>query len=89
MSITNFIVTLIVAGLCGWVASMLMGARRMNVLLLVLLGFVGGWVGVWINDLVPAISLPSVSIAGESFPIFWIIIGSVVVVGIVTFFRQR
>ena len=89
MTATDFILTLVIAGLCGWVASMLMGARRMNIFLLILLGFVGAWLGRWIATLVPGISLPSITIGGQSFPIVWTVIGSIVVVGLVSFIRQR
>ena len=80
---------LVIAGFFGLVASKLMGAKRMNFVLLVLLGFAGAWLGKWVQEYFGLPGLWSITIAAQSFPIVWTTLGCVVIVGLFSFFTQR
>ncbi len=80
---------LVTAGIFGLVASNLMGAKRMNFVLLVLLGFAGAWLGKWIQGYFGLPDFWSITIAARSFPIVWTTLGCIVIVGIFSFVFQR
>ena len=80
---------LVTAGIFGLIASSLMGAKRMNFVLLVLLGFAGAWLGKWIYGYFDLPQMYSIAIGGQSFPIVWTTIGCLVIVGIFSFMFQR
>jgi len=80
---------LVIAGACGFIASQLMGAKRMNIIVLIILGFVGAAVGNWAANSFGLPPLLTVQAGGQSFPLVWTIIGSMLVVSIVTLFGQH
>jgi uncharacterized membrane protein YeaQ/YmgE (transglycosylase-associated protein family) len=61
----------------------------MNFVVLILLGFVGAFVGKWIAGFFHLPVIMSIHLAGESFPLLWAIIGAVVVVGIFSAIQQH
>jgi uncharacterized membrane protein YeaQ/YmgE (transglycosylase-associated protein family) len=85
----DFIVLLIVAGICGFLASQIMGAKRLNLVVLIVLGFVGAFVGRWLAGMFHLPLLWEVSIGGHPFPVIWALIGSMLTVGIASFIMQH
>jgi uncharacterized membrane protein YeaQ/YmgE (transglycosylase-associated protein family) len=85
----EFLVLAFIAGVCGLVASQIVGAKRINFVLLILLGFVGAFVGRWIAGFFGLPLILSFHLAGESFPLLWAIIGAMVVVGIASAIQQH
>jgi uncharacterized membrane protein YeaQ/YmgE (transglycosylase-associated protein family) len=83
----DLVVTLLVGGIIGWVASVIMGTdHQMGVLANVLVGIVGSVVGLWLAEVV------GVSVA--SGPARWLasLIGAIILIGIVRalgFMRPR
>ena len=80
---------LVTAGIFGLIASSLMGAKRMNFVLLVLLGFAGAWLGSWIQGFFHLPALWSIQVGLRTFPIIWTTLGCVCIVGIFSFMFQR
>jgi uncharacterized membrane protein YeaQ/YmgE (transglycosylase-associated protein family) len=80
MTIVEFIVYLVVAGVCGAVARALGGGTGGGFIVSILLGFLGAFVGTWLARLLHLPELISVGIAGHSFPILWSIVGGMVLV---------
>lgn len=80
---------LIVAGACGFIASQLMGAKRVNIILLIVLGFVGAAVGNWAANFFGFPPILTISAGGHAFPLVWTILGSMLVVAIVTMIGQH
>lgn len=89
MNMMQVLLLVVVAGLCGMVGGQVMGARRMNLLVMVALGFVGALAGKLLAGLLGLPLLWELHFGGESFPIVWAVIGSIVVVGLFTFFTQH
>lgn len=89
MTLFGMLTLLIIAGLSGFIASQLMGAKRMNIALMVILGFVGAWVGQHLAGLLKLPPLLVINTGGQTFPLAWAIIGSILVVGIAASINQH
>jgi uncharacterized membrane protein YeaQ/YmgE (transglycosylase-associated protein family) len=89
MTVTSFIVLLIVAGLCGSIGRALVGYSHLGCLGSIALGFVGALLGMWIAR---ALRLPEVfawRVGNEAFPVFWSIVGSALVVSVLSWTTRR
>jgi uncharacterized membrane protein YeaQ/YmgE (transglycosylase-associated protein family) len=83
MTVVEFLILLLIAGICGSIAQALAGFGRGGCLVSVALGFIGALVGTW---LARALALPeifTIQVGGQAFPIVWSIIGAVLVVLII------
>jgi uncharacterized membrane protein YeaQ/YmgE (transglycosylase-associated protein family) len=84
MTLSGFIVLLIVAGICGSIGRALVGYSHLGCLGSIALGFVGALLGMW---LARALHLPDVfvwRIGKEPFPVLWSIVGSALVVSVLS-----
>jgi uncharacterized membrane protein YeaQ/YmgE (transglycosylase-associated protein family) len=79
----------LIAGVCGFLATKLMGARRINVILMIILGFIGAALGQWLAGVLNLPLFLSVEIGGRAFPVVWALIGSIVITGIVAAIQQH
>jgi len=90
MSLIDFLLLLLVAGVCGALGQAIGGFSRGGCLVSIALGFIGALLGLW---LARNVGLPEpfpVEVGGRTFPVIWSIIGSalfVAVIGLVT--RRR
>jgi uncharacterized membrane protein YeaQ/YmgE (transglycosylase-associated protein family) len=82
MTVVEFIVYLIVAGICGAVARAIVGGSRGGFVVSILLGFLGAFLGSWIARLVHLPELLVVAIGGHPFPILWSILGGAILVAL-------
>jgi len=90
MSLLEFIVYLLIAGICGAIARALGGGTPGGFLVSILLGFVGAFVGTWIARAAHLPEFAVVSIGGHHFPIVWSITGALILVLLVhAVSRQR
>lgn len=84
MDIWEFLLLLLVAGICGALGQAIAGVSRGGCIVSIALGFVGAAVGL---GLARALNLPSivdVQIGEKTFPIVWSIIGSALFVAIIS-----
>jgi uncharacterized membrane protein YeaQ/YmgE (transglycosylase-associated protein family) len=90
MSVTTFILLLIVAAICGSIGQTLVGYSVGGCLVSALVGFIGALFGSW---LARQFGLPEplpVRVGSETFPIFWSIVGSALLVaGMAMLSRSR
>jgi uncharacterized membrane protein YeaQ/YmgE (transglycosylase-associated protein family) len=89
MTVVEFILLLVVAGICGAVAQALVGYSRGGCLVAMALGFIGALLGTWIAR---ALALPEIfviSLGGQSFPIIWSIIGAALFAGLLSLITRR
>lgn len=89
MSITSFILLLLVAAICGSIGQALVGYSVGGCLVSALVGFVGALFGSW---LARQLGLPEpfpIHIGGDTFPIFWSIVGSALLVALVAMVNRR
>jgi len=89
MSLIEFLVLLLVAGLCGAIGQAISGFSRGGCLVSIALGFIGALVGLW---LARALGLPElfvVNIGGRGFPIIWSIVGAALFVAVIGLLTRR
>lgn len=89
MDLTELIILLVVAGLCGSIARGLAGSTRGGCLVSIALGFIGALIG---TKLAMALELPeifAISLGGRNYPVVWSIIGASLFVAILSLLSGR
>jgi uncharacterized membrane protein YeaQ/YmgE (transglycosylase-associated protein family) len=89
MSVLDFVILLVVAGICGALGQAIVGYSRGGCLASIALGFIGALLGAW---LARALSLPEMFqliIGDQPFPIVWAIIGATLFVALIALIAPR
>jgi uncharacterized membrane protein YeaQ/YmgE (transglycosylase-associated protein family) len=89
MSIIDFLLLLLVAGVCGALGQTLAGYSRGGCLVSIVLGFIGALVGVWLARLLDLPGVLTVQIGGQGFPIIWSIVGAALFVAVLGLISSR
>jgi uncharacterized membrane protein YeaQ/YmgE (transglycosylase-associated protein family) len=89
MSALDFLILLIIAGICGGIGQALVGFSRGGCLVSIAVGFVGALLGIWIQRGLGAPEILKIRVGDTEFPIVWSIIGSVIFVAIVALISPR
>jgi uncharacterized membrane protein YeaQ/YmgE (transglycosylase-associated protein family) len=82
MGLLDFIILLIIAGICGALGQAIGGYSRGGCLVSIALGFIGAIMGVWIARALGLPELLPITVGSTNFPIIWSIIGSAIFVAI-------
>ena len=85
MTILEFLLLLLVAGVCGSIGQSISGYTRTGCLTSIALGFIGALLGLWIKRGLGLPELLPIAIGGQPFPVIWSIIGAALFVAIVGF----
>lgn len=83
MGLYDFLILLLVAGICGSIGQAIVGYSRGGCGASIGLGFIGALLGTWIARQFGLRSFFTTSIGGTSIPIDWTILGSVVFVAVI------
>jgi len=89
MSLVSFLLLLLVAAVCGAIGQALVGYSVGGCITSIIVGFIGALFGSWLAG---QLGLPEplvLNIGGETFPVLWSIIGSALLVGILSLFTRR
>lgn len=89
MSFLHVLLLLLIAGVCGFLATKLMGAKRINIVLMVVLGFIGAALGQWLAGVFHLPLFLPLQIGARTFPLVWALIGSIAIIGIVSAIQQH
>ena len=89
MTIVEFLVLLVIAGVCGSVAKALTGFSRGGCLVSVAVGLLGALLGTWVGRHLGLPELLAVRLGGETFPILWSIIGGALLVAVLGLLTAR
>jgi uncharacterized membrane protein YeaQ/YmgE (transglycosylase-associated protein family) len=89
MTLLNFILLLIVAGVCGGVAQSIAGYSHRGWLTSIVLGFIGALLGSWLAHVLGIGELFALRIGDGTFPIIWSIIGAALFVSALHLLRPR
>jgi uncharacterized membrane protein YeaQ/YmgE (transglycosylase-associated protein family) len=84
----NVVVWLIVGGIVGWLASMIMRTdAQQGIVLNIVVGIVGAAIGGWL--LSPLVGLPTINDSVFSFGAFLVsLVGAVILLAVVNLFRR-
>ena len=89
MTLFDFLILLLVAGVCGALGQAITGFSRGGCLVSIALGFVGAVLGMWMARAMGLPELFAIQIGTTSFPIVWSIIGSAVFVAVIALITRR
>jgi uncharacterized membrane protein YeaQ/YmgE (transglycosylase-associated protein family) len=84
MTLLDFLLLLVIAGLCGAVAQALVGFSRGGCLLSIVLGFIGSLLGHWLARVTGLPDWLALNIDGVSFPVVWSVIGAALFVAVIS-----
>jgi len=83
MGLIEFLMLLLIAGICGAIGQSIAGYSRGGCIVAIVVGFIGALLGSWISVQLSLPELFNIYIGDTSFPVIWSIIGSVIFVAIV------
>jgi uncharacterized membrane protein YeaQ/YmgE (transglycosylase-associated protein family) len=89
MTFLEFLLLLLVAGICGGLAQGLVGYSHGGCLVSIALGFVGALLGTWIARQLQLPEWFTVTVGDQSFPIVWSIIGGALFAALLSLFTRR
>lgn len=87
MTLTELIVLLIIAAVCGGIGQSLAGYDLGGCLVSIVVGFIGAYIGMWMAGKFGLPEIFAIKVGGKTFPIIWAIIGSAVFTLIVALLR--
>jgi uncharacterized membrane protein YeaQ/YmgE (transglycosylase-associated protein family) len=90
MTLLGFLLLLLIAAVCGALGQAIAGYSLGGLLVSVVVGVIGAFIGLWVARQFALPEVFVVTIDGEPFPVLWSIIGSflfALVVGLLT--RRR
>ncbi|HEX7845184.1 MAG TPA: GlsB/YeaQ/YmgE family stress response membrane protein [Chitinophagaceae bacterium] len=88
MTLTEFIILLVIAAICGGVGQSLAGYDLGGCLVSIVVGFIGAYIGMWLSGKLGLPELLALNIGGKTFPIIWAVIGSAIFTLIVALIRK-
>ena len=91
MSILDFIILLIIAGLAGIVGQQIAGYDLGGLLASIVIGFIGAIIGLWLARQLDLPVFFTLDVGDDGFPVIWSIIGSALLswgIGLLTRGRQ-
>ena len=89
MTLIDFLVLLLIAGICGSIGQAIAGYSRGGCLVSIALGFIGAVVGIWLANRLGLHEMFAVKIGGQSFPVLWSIMGAALFVAVISLFTRR
>jgi uncharacterized membrane protein YeaQ/YmgE (transglycosylase-associated protein family) len=89
MTLLEFLLLLLIAGICGSIGQAIAGYTRGGCVVSIVVGFIGALLGSWMSTQMGLPELFNVTVGGNSFPVIWSIIGSVVFVAVVGLLTRR
>ena len=89
MSVVEFLLLLLIAGICGSVAQALVGYSRGGCLVSIALGFIGALFGSWLASQIGLPEILNIQLGDRSFPIIWSIIGAALFAAVLALISPR
>jgi uncharacterized membrane protein YeaQ/YmgE (transglycosylase-associated protein family) len=80
---------LLVAAICGAIAQALVGISLGGCLVSAVVGFVGALIGMWLARELNLPEVLTIRIGTQTFPVVWSIIGSALLLLIISLFTRR
>jgi uncharacterized membrane protein YeaQ/YmgE (transglycosylase-associated protein family) len=89
MTIVDLLLLILVGGICGAIAEMVVGFSPGGFLASVAIGFLGALIGTWLARQFQLPSVFAVTIGGYTIEILWAILGAIVLLLILSLVRRR
>jgi len=89
LTLLEFLLLLLIAGICGSIGQSIAGFSRGGCIVSIVVGFIGALLGSWMSAQLGLPELFNIEVGGSTFPIIWSIIGSVVFVVIVSLLTKK
>jgi uncharacterized membrane protein YeaQ/YmgE (transglycosylase-associated protein family) len=89
MTVTEFLLLLVVAGICGSLGQAITGYSRGGCLVSIALGFIGALVGAALSRALGVGEMFELRFGETRFPLIWSIIGSVLFVAVLGLLTRR
>lgn len=89
MTLLEFVVLLIIAGLCGSIGRAISGGSKGGCLVSIAIGFVGAILGPWVANKLNLPELFTLEIGSRDFPVIWSIIGAALFVAAINLISGR
>lgn len=89
MTLVEFLVVLLVAGIIGVLGQAIAGYSLGGCLVSIVVGFIGALLGVWLARTLGLPEFFDVRVGGVSFPMIWSIIGSALFVFVISLVNRR
>lgn len=77
MDLLQLLISLVIAGLCGALAELIVGFSPGGLLVSVIDGVVGAYIGSWLGSLLPFTLPLTVEIGPIRFNLIWAVVGSI------------
>ena len=87
MTLTEFLILLVIAAICGGVGQSLAGYDLGGCFVSIIVGFIGAYIGIWIAGKLGLPEIFAINVGGKTFPIVWAVIGSAVFTLIIALIR--
>ena len=88
MTVFEFLILLLVAGVCGSLAQSLVGYSHGGCLVSIVLGFIGAVLGTYLAREAGLPELFAIQIGGRTFPVIWSIIGATLFAALLALIRR-
>jgi len=89
MTPLEFLILLLIAGICGGIAQSLVGYSHAGCLGSIALGLIGALLGAWIGRMLGVGEILAISIGDHTFPVVWSVIGAALFVAILNLISPR
>ena len=89
MTVVEFLLLLLVAGICGSIAQALAGINRGGCLVSIALGFIGALLGTWLARWLDLPEIFAVQFGDQPFPIVWSIVGASLFAAVLALVSRR
>ncbi len=89
MSFVEFLILLIIAGICGSIGQAISGFSRGGCFLSIVIGFIGALIGMALANTLNLPEFFEFHAGDVAFPVIWSIIGAAIFVAIIGFMTRR
>jgi uncharacterized membrane protein YeaQ/YmgE (transglycosylase-associated protein family) len=76
MTLTELLILLVIAAICGGVGQSLAGYDLGGCFVSIVVGFIGAYIGMWLSHKLGLPEIFAIKVGGKTFPIIWAVVGS-------------
>lgn len=87
MTLTELLILLVIAAICGAVGQSLAGYDLGGCFVSIVVGFIGAYIGMWLSGKLGLPEIFAIKVGGKTFPIIWAVVGSALFTLIIALIR--